>query len=96
MTRHKYGIYALVSQTSFRAESSGGSGGVGCIFEATFQKAVWQLRYLCMSELKQEITALLTKTERNKCKNTQKVLLYGCHLLFEEYLQEKAPSQFIS
>ena len=66
MTRHKNGIYALVSQTSFRGEGSGGSGGVGCIFEATFQTAVWQPSYLCMSELKQEITALLTKTERKK------------------------------
>ena len=42
------------------------------VFEATFQTTVWQPSYLCMSELKQEITALLTKTERKKCKNTQK------------------------
>ena len=35
-----------------------------------------------------EIAEFLTKTERKKFKITQNILLIGCFLCFEEYLQE--------
>ena len=36
-----------------------------------------------------EIAELLTKTEWEKCKNMQNILLNGFYLLFEEYLQDE-------
>ena len=35
-----------------------------------------------------KIAGFLIKTERKICKNTQNILLNGCYLLFENYLQE--------
>jgi len=35
------------------------------------------------------LAKFLTKTESEKCNNTQNILLDGCYLLFEEYLEEK-------
>ena len=35
-----------------------------------------------------KIAEFLTTTERKKCKNMQNILLDGCCLLFEEYLQD--------
>ena len=36
-----------------------------------------------------KIAQFLTKTQRKKCKNSKKILLGECYLLFEEQLQEK-------
>ena len=36
-----------------------------------------------------------TKTERKKCKNTPNILLEGCYLYFEEYLQGKKISLYV-
>lgn len=36
-----------------------------------------------------EIAEFLTKTERKKCSNTQKMLLDKFHLIFRQYLQER-------
>lgn len=38
---------------------------------------------------KDEIAQFLTKTKQKKCNETQKVLLDGCHLLFDEYLSAR-------
>ena len=35
-----------------------------------------------------KIAEFLIKTERKICKNMQNILLDGCYLLFEQYLQE--------
>ena len=35
-----------------------------------------------------KIAEILTKSERKLCKNSQNILLDGCYLRFEEYLQE--------
>ena len=39
---------------------------------------------LCLTKTKKEIVR-----KGRKCKNTQKILLDGCYLLFEKCLQEK-------
>lgn len=47
----------------------------------------WLLWWL--SKNKNLIAEFLTKTEQKMNKNTQNKLLDGCHLLFEEYLQQE-------
>ena len=46
MTRHQYGISALVPQTSFRGETSGGVTNIGCLLRLTFS---WKM--YCPSEI---------------------------------------------
>ena len=41
-----------------------------------------------LSQLIIKTAEILTQKERKICKNTQKILLDGCYLLFEEYLPE--------
>ena len=41
-----------------------------------------------LSQLIIKIAEILTQTERKLCKNMQNILLDGCYLRFEEYLQE--------
>ena len=36
-----------------------------------------------------KIAEFLTQTKLKRCKHAQNILLDGCYLLFEEYLQEK-------
>ena len=57
---------------------------LNCIFD-------WKRGCLGNSEQKNvtEIAEFFTTTERKKCKNMQNILLDGCFLLFEEYLQDK-------
>ena len=43
MTRHLYGISALVSQTSFRGETSGGVTKVGCILRLKEDKPLMEV-----------------------------------------------------
>ena len=56
----------------------------GCLGSSEPKKGVHGFQHS-----KYEIAEFLTETERKKCKNTQKTLLDGCYVLFEEYLQEK-------
>ena len=53
-----------------------------CLFPSELEKL-----YSWLSE--DDIAKFLTKTEWKKCKNMQNILLDGCYLFFEEYLQEK-------
>ena len=46
--------------------------------------AIQRRNRLCLTKTKKEIVR-----KGRKCKNTQKILLDGCYLLFEKYLQEK-------
>ena len=49
-----------------------------------------ELKKKMCSRLSEDIIAeFLTKAEWKKCKNVQNMLLNGCHLLYEEYLQVK-------
>ena len=51
--------------------------------------AIQRRNRLCLTKTKKEIVR-----KGRKCKNTQKILLDGCYLLFEKYLQEKKKHPF--
>ena len=44
---------------------------------------------MAITVIRRRKAEFLTKIERNKCNNTQNIVIDGCYLLFEEYLQEK-------
>ena len=51
---------------------------------------------MAITVIRRRIAEFLTKIERKKCNNTQNMVIDGCYLLFEEYLQEKKNDLFIS
>ena len=50
---------------------------------------------MAITVIRRRIAEFLTKIERKKCNNTQNIVIDGCYLLFEEYLQEKKGSIYI-
>ena len=62
VTRHQYGIYALVSQTSFGGETSGSVDKCRLFYQATYERTKWTLKFrftFLFIESLQEIRNLL-------------------------------------
>ena len=60
-----------------------------------FRAVAWQSSCLCMSDLQKQWKDFTSfsktecrETKRKNAKKRQKILLNGCHLLSEEYLEE--------
>ena len=54
-----------------------------------------ELKKMAITVIRRRKAEFLTKIERKKCNNTQNIVIDGCYLLFEEYLQEKKGSIYI-
>ena len=55
-----------------------------------------ELKKVAIAVIRRRLAEFLTKIEGKKCNNTQDIVIDGCYLPFEEYLQEKKNDLFIS
>ena len=54
-----------------------------------------ELKKMAITVIRRRIAEFLTNIERKKCNTTQNIVIDGCCLLFEEYLQKKNRSIYI-